>query len=83
MSSVKDEIARLRFEAGHFRELAMIKRVQLAGLKALPIGRRDPIAELRAQDRIREYVRDAQNCEAKIKEWRLQLVQPSTKGEPT
>lgn len=81
--TVKEEIARLRYEAKHFRGLAKIKRAEVAQLKALPIGQRDPVAEMRARDRVREYVRDAQNCEAKIKEWQLQLVRPSTKGEST
>lgn len=70
---IKDEIARLRYEAKHFRELAKVKRQQISELKARPIGSRDPIAVLRARDRVSEYVRDAQNCEAKIKEWRAQL----------
>lgn len=77
--TVKDEIARLRYEARHFRDLAKIKRAEVAELKARPVGRRDPIALLRAQDRVHEYVRDAQNCEAKIKEWRTQL-KPAQQG---
>lgn len=80
--SVKDEIARLRAEARHFRSLAKIKRAEAARLKDLPVGKKDPIALMRARDRVAEYVRDAQNCEAKIKEWRLQLLprrQPTTK----
>lgn len=71
--SIKEEITRLRYEARHFRDLAKIKRAEVARLKALPIGQRDPIAVLRARDRVSEYVRDAQNCEAKIKEWQAQL----------
>ncbi|WP_374697312.1 hypothetical protein LQZ44_12115 [Alcaligenes nematophilus] len=71
--AIKDEIARLRYEAKHFRDLAKIKRSQIADLKKRPIGSRDPVAVLKAQDRVSEYVRDAQNCEAKIKEWRAQL----------
>jgi len=73
MQAIKDEIARLRYEARHFRDLAKMKRAEVAELKARPIGRRDPLAVLRARDRVAEYVRDAQNCEAKIKEWRAQL----------
>lgn len=73
MQAIKDEIARLRYEARHFRDLAKMKRAEIAELKARPIGRRDPIAVLKARDRVAEYVRDAQNCEAKIKEWRAQL----------
>lgn len=73
MQAIKDEIARLRYEARHFRDLTKMKRAEIAELKAQPIGRRDPIAVLRARDRVAEYVRDAQNCEAKIKEWRAQL----------
>lgn len=79
--SVKDEIARLRYEARHFRDLAKIKRAEVARLKSLPIGNRDPIALIRAQDRVAEYVRDAQNCEAKIKEWRSQFVPASQQQE--
>lgn len=71
--AIKDEIARLRYEARHFRDLAKMKRAEVAALKAQPVGRRDQLAILRAQCRVGEYVRDAQNCEAKIKEWRLQL----------
>lgn len=79
--TVKDEIARLRAEARHFRDLAKIKREEVKRLKYLPIGSRDPIALIRAQDRVAEYVRDAQNCEAKIKEWRSQLVRASQQQE--
>lgn len=71
--TIKEEIARLRCEARHFRDLAKMKRAEVARLKALPIGQRDPIALLRVRERVSEYVRDAQNCEAKIKEWRAQL----------
>lgn len=73
MQAIKDEIARLRYEARHFRDLAKMKRAEIAELKARPIGQRDPIAVLRARDRVAEYVQDAKNCEAKIKEWRAQL----------
>ncbi len=72
-AAIRDEIARLRADARHFRDLAKMKRAEVARLKALPIGRRDPVALLRARDRVAEYVRDAQNCEAKIKEWRAQI----------
>ncbi len=71
--AIKDEIARLRYEARHFRDLAKMKRAEIAELKSRLIGSRDPIAMLKARDRVVEYVRNAQNCEAKIKEWRAQL----------
>jgi len=71
--SIKDEIARLRADARHFRDLAAYQRGVVRELKARPIGRRDPVALLKAQDRVTEYVRSAQGCEAKIKEWRAQL----------
>ena len=73
MQAIKDEIARLRYEARHFRGLAKMKRAEIARLKAMPVGWRDPLAVLLARDRVAEYVRDAQNCEAKIKEWRAQM----------
>ena len=73
MQAIKDEIARLSYEARHFQNMAKMKREQIATLKRLPIGSRDPVAVMMAQDRVTEYVRDAQRCEAKIKEWRAQL----------
>ncbi|KDB69724.1 hypothetical protein [Bordetella bronchiseptica] len=79
--TVKDEIARLRAEARHFRDLAKMKRAEVAVLKAQPVGRRDQLAILQAQCRVGEYVRDAQNCEAKIAEWRLQLLPAAQQGQ--
>ncbi|MFG0231792.1 hypothetical protein [Achromobacter sp. 413638] len=75
--AIKDEIARLRYEARHSRDLAAAKRILIKDLKARPIGSKDPLAMLDAQGRVAEYVRHAQICEAKIKEWRAQLVAPS------
>lgn len=68
--SVKDDIARLRAEARHFRDLAKAKRQEVRDLKAQPIGRRDPLSQLRAEDRVREYVRAAQDRDARVKELR-------------
>uniref|UniRef100_A0A1B0FJC8 Uncharacterized protein n=1 Tax=Glossina morsitans morsitans TaxID=37546 RepID=A0A1B0FJC8_GLOMM len=58
-----------------------MKRAEVAVLKAQPVGRRDQLAILQAQCRVGEYVRDAQNCEAKIAEWRLQLLPAAQQGK--
>lgn len=62
----KDEIARLKFEARRFRDLAKARRADIAALRARPIGSRDPIAELRARDRVSEYTRAAKECDRRI-----------------
>jgi len=50
-NAIKDEIARLRAEKKHFLKLAAQARETARDLSAAPIGRKDPIARLRAKDR--------------------------------
>jgi translation initiation factor 2B subunit (eIF-2B alpha/beta/delta family) len=64
MAQHHDDIARLKAEARHFRDLAAKKRKELAALKARPISQRDPIAAMHASNRVTEYVRAAQGREA-------------------
>jgi len=49
-------------------------------LSAAPIGRKDPIARLRAKDREAEYRASARRCDERIAEWKAQLGITSTKG---
>lgn len=72
-SYVKDEIARLRHEAKHFRELAKARREDMRKLRALPIGHKDPIAQIRTQCRINEYTMGARQRDQQIKRLRAQL----------
>lgn len=68
--SIKDEVARLRAEARHFRELAHQQRERIRDLASGPIGSRDKPEALKARDRVNEYVRAAQDRDAKLKELR-------------
>lgn len=65
---IKDEIARCRSEAKHFRGLAKFQREQAASAKA----KSNWLAKLKDDDRAREYVRTAQGYEATAKELRSQ-----------
>jgi hypothetical protein len=73
--TIKDVIAGLRAEAKHFRELAAGKRQLIRELKARPIGSKDPIGVLKAQGRLSEYVKAAQDRDARVAELRLRLGQ--------
>ena len=73
--SVKDEIARLRAEARHFRDLAKLQRERV---RAARLGRRW-VDKMRAEDRVREYVRAAQDRDARVKELRAQF-RPAERG---
>jgi len=66
----KDEIARLRHEAKHLRELAKARRADMAKLRALPIGQKDPIEQIRTQCRINEYTLAARQRDEQIKRLR-------------
>ena len=65
---IKDEIARCRSEAKHFRSLAKFHRELAASAKS----KSDWLAKLKADDRVREYVRTAQSYDARAKELRSQ-----------
>jgi hypothetical protein len=71
--TLKDRVAGLRAEAKHFRELAAMKRRLIADLTARPIGSRDSIAVLKAQERVREYVKAAQERDALCASLRAQM----------
>lgn len=79
-NAIKDEIARLRAEKKHFLKLAAQARETARDLSAAPIGRKDPIARLRAKDREAEYRASARRCDGRIAEWKAQLGITSTKG---
>ena len=66
MSNVRDEIARLSYEAKRFRGYARLRREEIRRLRALPMGSRDPLAELRARFRLDEYVHAAKQCDQRI-----------------
>lgn len=68
--SIKDEVARLRAEARHFRDLARQQRERIKDLASGPIGSRDVLGAIKARDRVNEYVRAAQERDAKLKELR-------------
>lgn len=70
MAANEDEIARLRYEAKHLRQLAKARRADMRKLRALPMGQKDPIAQLRAQDRINEYTLAARQRDEQIKRMR-------------
>lgn len=67
--NTKDEIARLRAEAKHFRVLAAMQRT----IKHAAKERHDPIGALKAQCRITEYVRAAQQRDGMAKELRARI----------
>jgi hypothetical protein len=69
-SYVKDEIARLRHEAKHLRELGKARREDMRKLRALPIGHKDPIEQIRVQCRINEYTIAARQRDEQIKRLR-------------
>lgn len=73
MTDPKAEIARLRWEARHFRDFAKARRAELRQLRALPMGRRDPIRALECQTRIGEYTLAAQQRDRLAKEIRATL----------
>lgn len=66
---VKDHIAWLVADAKRFRGLAKIQRQRVRDAKAA----RDWIGALKAEERIHEYVRAAQQRDADAKEMRLRL----------
>lgn len=68
--SIKDEVARLRAEARHYRDLARQQRERIRDLTSGPIGNRDVLGAIKARDRVNEYVRAAQERDAKLKELR-------------
>lgn len=68
--SIKDEVARLRAEARHYRDLARQQRERIRDLTTGPVGSRDMLAALKARERVNEYVRAAQDRDAKLKELR-------------
>lgn len=66
-------IAHLRAESKHLRELAAAKRELVRELKGRPIGKRDPLALLAAQDRVAEYVGSAKRNDERCRELREQI----------
>lgn len=66
MSDVRDEIARLRYEAKRLRGYARLRREELRQLRSRPLESRDPIAELRARSRLNEYVQAAKQCDQRV-----------------
>lgn len=75
VGSVKDDIARLRAEARHFRDLAKVQRERA---RAARLAHRW-VDKLHAEVRVREYVRAAQGRDARARELRAQL-RPSKGG---
>lgn len=67
--TTKDEIARLRAEARHFREHAKAARAKAKRCK----DERDWVGALKARDRANEYVRAAQERDALAKELRARI----------
>jgi hypothetical protein len=59
-------IGHLRAQAKHYRELAKGAREAVRNAKE----RKDWVAKLQAECRVTEYVREAQGCDARVKELR-------------
>ncbi|WP_446903031.1 hypothetical protein [Burkholderia sp. YIM B11467] len=68
--NTRDEIARMRAEAKHYRQLAAINRRDVRAAKA--IG--DSVGALKASIRVTEHVRSAQQRDARAKELRASLA---------
>lgn len=70
---IKDHISWLRADAKRFRGLAKIQRQRARDAKA----KKDWIEVLKAEERVREYVRAALQRDADAKEYRLRLSTPT------
>lgn len=72
-SEIWGRIDGLKAEAKNFRALAKFKREQVAKLKA----DKDWVGALKASDRVREYVRAAQDRDAAAAEMRARIAAPA------
>lgn len=66
-------IANLRAESKKLRAYAADKRALVRELKSRPVGRRDPLAMIAAQDRVAEYVGMARRNDERCRELRASI----------